>query len=259
MADVDLENVIGALERLRDLPAGYETRDLPTPAEETFGLSQRDRLVSASRPLTGKRWSACSARACCSSWNETIEANMSDPHGALRAAEDLSDAWRQSAERSDDELVVSWMRQDWEQNRYPGPQNRDGARSSEKHLRAMLALDDAHEPTFELNRQLVESAQRSLGRMTRGRSRLCAGPVGGLRGRPRRFFAWRDRAGPEAQLVFETVDGSDLSTLTVPGLYTHAGFNDFYLAQLAGIAQTLVDDQWVIGAGGEQGGSTRIC
>src|SRR6185295_7680163 len=32
-----------------------------------------------------------------------------------------------------------------------------------------------------------------------------------------------------------------------------AGF-DFYLAQLAKVAQALVDDQWVVGSGGEQGG-----
>ena len=61
------------------------------------------------------------------------------------------------------------------------------------------------------------------------------------------------RAGPEAPLLFERNDGSDLSSLRVPGLYTYAGF-DFYLAQLAKIAQALVDDQWVVGGGGEQGG-----
>ncbi|TGS78405.1 hypothetical protein EN821_37020, partial [Mesorhizobium sp. M2D.F.Ca.ET.178.01.1.1] len=40
VTDVDLENVIGPLDQLRDLPAGFETGDAPTPIEETFGLSQ---------------------------------------------------------------------------------------------------------------------------------------------------------------------------------------------------------------------------
>ncbi|WP_287202402.1 ImcF-related family protein, partial [Mesorhizobium sp.] len=49
VADVDLENVIGPLDQLRELPAGFDTSDLPTPIQETFGLSQRERLLSASK------------------------------------------------------------------------------------------------------------------------------------------------------------------------------------------------------------------
>ncbi|MGO4612196.1 ImcF-related family protein, partial [Variovorax sp. 2RAF20] len=37
-------------------------------------------------------------------------------------------------------------------------------------------------------------------------------------------------------------------------LYTRAGFNRFFLPQLSRIAQMIVNDQWVLGGGGEQGG-----
>ena len=47
--------------------------------------------------------------------------------------------------------------------------------------------------------------------------------------------------------MFETVDGSDLGTLTVPALYTYAGFNDFFLDQLAAVAHKLETEQWVMG------------
>ena len=66
-------------------------------------------------------------------------------------------------------------------------------------------------------------------------------------------FSVSAKAGPEAQLLFERMDGSALSDLNVPGLYTKAGFNSFYLPQLSRMAQMLVDDQWVLGGGGEQG------
>ena len=158
------------------------------------------------------------------------------------------------APKVDDELVVAWMTQDWEQNRYPGAAQPRRREDLEKHLRAMLGARDAHEPTFELNRPLVESAQRSLGRMNVADRAYALVKSAYLFGRRSRISPWPTRGGPEAALVFETVDGSDLSTLTVPGIYTYAGFNDFYLAQLAAVAQKLVDDQWVIGAGGEQGG-----
>ena len=252
VGDVDLENVIGALEALRNLPAGYENRDLPTPVGETLGFSQRERLVSASETAYRQALERMFRSRLLLQVERTIEANMSNPI-ALYEPLKIYLMLGGKAPKSDDELIVAWMKQDWEQNRYPGAQNRAGRSELEKHLRAMLALDDAHDATFELNRPLVESAQRSLGRMTVA-DRALALVQSDIYSAALDDFSVATRGGPEAPLVFETVDGSDLSTLKVPGIYTHVGFNDFYLARLAKVAQKLVDDQWVIGAGGEQGG-----
>ena len=52
--------------------------------------------------------------------------------------------------------------------------------------------------------------------------------------------------------MFETVDGSDLDKLVVPGFYTYAGFHDFFLDQLAAVAEKLANEQWVMGEFGEQ-------
>lgn len=252
VADVDLENVIGALDALRNLPTGYGNRDVPTPIEETLGLSQRDRLVSASETAYRQALERMFRSRLLLQVERTIQANISNPQ-ALYEPLKIYLMLGGKAPKVDDELIVSWMRQDWEQNRYPGAQNRAGREELEKHLRAMLALDDAHDPLFELNRPLVESAQRSLGRMTVA-DRALALVRSATYSAELDDFSVSARAGPEAPLVFEAVDGSDLSTIDVPGLYTYAGFRDFYLTQLGGIAQKLVDDQWVIGAGGEQGG-----
>ncbi len=48
VSDTDLMSVLPALDQLRDNPVGYANRDNGTPISETFGLSQRDRLVEAS-------------------------------------------------------------------------------------------------------------------------------------------------------------------------------------------------------------------
>ncbi|MER8461532.1 type VI secretion system membrane subunit TssM [Mesorhizobium sp. M1396] len=252
VTDVDLENVIGPLDQLRNLPAGFETGDLPTPIEETFGLSQRDRLLSASKTAYRQALERMLRSRLLIQAERTIQAKMADP-AALYEPLKIYLMLGGKAPKVDDALVISWMKQDWEQNRYPGENNREGREQLEKHLRAMLALDDAYDPVFELNRPLVEAAQRSLGRMSLA-DRASALVKSAVYAAALDDFSVSLKSGPEAQLLFERVDGGDLSGLRVPGIYTYAGFNNFYLVQLSRIAQMLVDDQWVLGGGGEQGG-----
>lgn len=252
VTDVDLENVIGPLDQLRNLPAGYETAAQTRPVEESFGLSQRERLLSASKTAYRQALERSFRSRLLVQAERTIQAKMADPI-ALYEPLKIYLMLGGKAPKVDDELVVSWMKQDWEENRYPGENNREGRAQLEKHLRAMLALDDAYDPVFELNQPLIEAAQRSLGRMSLAdrASALIKSAVYAAR---LEDFSVPAKAGPEAQLLLERMDGSDLSDLRVPGLYTRAGFNGFYLPQLSRIAQMLVDDQWVLGGGGEQGG-----
>ncbi|RWE30782.1 MAG: type VI secretion system membrane subunit TssM [Mesorhizobium sp.] len=252
VTDVDLENVIGSLDQLRNLPAGYETAAQTKPVEESFGLSQRERLLSASKTAYRQALERSFRSRLLVQAERTVQAKMGDPI-ALYEPLKIYLMLGGKAPKVDDELIVSWMKQDWEENRYPGENNREGRAQLEKHLRAMLALDDAYDPVFELNQPLVEAAQRSLGRMSLAdrASALIRSAVYAAR---LQDFSVAAKAGPEAQLLFERMDGSELSELDVPGLYTRAGFNGFYLPQLSRIAQMLVDDQWVLGGGGEQGG-----
>ncbi|TGQ66163.1 type VI secretion system membrane subunit TssM [Mesorhizobium sp. M00.F.Ca.ET.186.01.1.1] len=252
VTDVDLENVIGPLDQLRDLPAGFETGDAPTPIEETFGLSQRERLLSASKTAYRQALERMLRSRLLIQAERTIQAKMADPD-ALYEPLKIYLMLGGKAPKVDDALIISWMKQDWEQNRYPGENNREGREHLEKHLRAMLALDDAYDPVFELNQPLVEAAQRSLGRMSLA-DRATASIKSAVYAAALEDFSVSAKTGPEAQLLFERVDGGDLAGLRVAGVYTYAGFNKFYLGQLSRIAQTLVDDQWVLGGGGEQGG-----
>ncbi|UVK44044.1 type VI secretion system membrane subunit TssM [Mesorhizobium sp. AR07] len=255
VADVDLENVIGPLDQLRDLPAGFETGDLPTPIKETFGLSQRDRLLSAAKTAYRQALERMFRSRLLIQAERTIQAKMADPI-ALYEPLKIYLMLGGKAPKVDDALIVSWMKQDWEQNRYPGENNREGREQLEKHLRAMLALGHAYDPVFELNQPLVEAAQRSLGRMSLA-DRASALIKSAIYAAALDDFSVSLKGGPEAQLLFERIDGSDLSGLRVPGIYTHAGFDNFYLAQLSRIAQMLVDEQWVLGGGGEQGDIDR--
>ncbi len=155
------------------------------------------------------------------------------------------------APKVDRELIVAWMRSDWEENLYPGPNNRQGREDLEEHLRAMLELDVAKRPSFELNGPLVESAQRALARMNMADQAYALIKTAAYSASLEDFHL-AQRAGPDAGMVFETVDGSELDTLVVPGLYTYAGFHDFFLDQLAAVAEKLSSEQWVMGEFGEQ-------
>jgi len=252
VTDVDLENVIGPLDQLRNLPAGFENGDQGKPIEETFGLSQRERLLSASKTAYRQALERTFRSRLLVQAERTIQARMADPI-ALYEPLKIYLMLGGKAPKVDDELIVSWMKQDWEENRYPGENNREGRAQLEKHLRAMLALDDAYDPVFELNQPLVEAAQRSLGRMSLA-DRASAQIKSAVYAARLQDFSIAAKAGPEAQLLLERADGSELADLHVAGLYTRAGFNRFFLPQLARIAQMLVDDQWVLGGGGEQGG-----
>ncbi|WEX10854.1 type VI secretion system membrane subunit TssM [Chelativorans sp. AA-79] len=250
VSDVDLENVVGHLQTLRNLPVGYENRGEATPMRETFGLSQRGRLLSASETTYRRALERMYRSRLILQLERTIEANMNDP---LQLYEPLKVYLMLGgkAPKVDEELIVAWMQRDWELNRYPGPANRQGREELERQLRAMLDLGKAHDPAIDLNGPLVEQAQRSLARMNMAdwayaliRSAAYSAPI--------EDFSFAARAGPDAGLVFETVDGSDLNGVIVPGLYTYAGFNDFFLTQMAAIADKLSGEQWVMGEVGEQ-------
>ncbi|MYZ50269.1 type VI secretion system membrane subunit TssM [Propylenella binzhouense] len=250
ISDNDLHTVLGLLDTLRDLPAGYARRATATPIGETFGLSQRDRLEASSQESYRQALERMFRSRLILRLERQIETNLNDPiavYEALKVYLMLGG----KAPKVDDELIVAWMRQDWEQNLYPGPNNRGGREALEAHLRAMLDLDLAHRPSFELNGPLVESAQRSIARMKMA-DRAYALIKSASRSAILEDFSVAARAGPDAALVFETVDGSDLDKLVIPGFYTYAGFNDFFLSQLAAVAEKLDSEQWVLGESGKQ-------
>ncbi|MGE0282289.1 MAG: type VI secretion system membrane subunit TssM [Rhizobiaceae bacterium] len=252
VGDIDLENVIDPLDVLRTLPVGYEHRDLAVPMLETFGLTQRPRLVSAATTAYGTALERLFRSRLLLQLERTIADQIASP-AALYEPLKVYLTLGGRAPKIDTEMVVAWFREDWASNRYPGEQNRAGREELEKHLRAMLALSSDRNPSFPLNQTLVETAQRSIGRMTVA-DRATALIESAAASAGMRDFAVIEQAGPEGALIFDTTDGSDVGRLRIPALYTRAGFQEFYLRQLASVAQRVSDDAWVLGQGGQLGG-----
>ncbi len=250
VSDVDISSTLEMLQKLRYMPTGYENRNVDAPVSETYGLSQRERLVSASKTTYRHALERMFRSRLILRLERQIEASMNDPivvYEALKVYLMLGG----KAPKVDKELIVAWLQRDWKEDLYPGPNNRNTRIELEKHLRAMLNLDVARRPSFELNGPLVESAQRSLVRMNMGdRAYALIKSIA----HSAQLEDWNvvTRGGADTPLVFETIDGEDIENLAVPGLYTYNGFHQFFLTQLSAVAEKMVAEQWVMGDVGEQ-------
>lgn len=245
--DDDVLQVAVLLQTIRDMPLGYGDAQEDRSFTERFGLSQRSRLNSAAT----------------TSYRQALE-RMMRSRLLLRIEQQLQDYMNAGdtlavyeglkvykllggvAPKSDDPLVISWFAEDWRTHLYPGPQFSEARGELEAHLTAMLQLDDAQNPVFELNGPLIDNAEKTIARMN------VADQAYSLIKRTAPFAGVEDfrvalRAGPDAALVYETVDGRELEEIVIPGVFTYFGFHEFFLPQLAEVAQKLSDEQWVMG------------
>ncbi|MBA3448303.1 MAG: type VI secretion system membrane subunit TssM, partial [Pseudaminobacter sp.] len=248
----DLVFITSLLTQLREMPAGYALRDTPTPVGETFGLGQRDGIEAASEVTYRNALERMLRSRLILRLEQQILGSIGDPtvvYEALKVYLMLGG----KAPKVEDDFVIAWMTQDWETNLLPGKTNETPRRELTENLRAMLELGRSHGPAFELDGNLVAEAQASLARMKMAdRAYLLiksSAYAAGLRD-----YDIASQAGADAPLVFETRDGTDLRELKIPGLYSYAGFHDFFFRQLEAVAAKLESEHWVMGDAGQQSG-----
>ncbi|MBM7068838.1 type VI secretion system membrane subunit TssM [Actibacterium sp. 188UL27-1] len=253
LSSFDLQEVLPYLDRLRDMPLGYGDTTSEKSLTERFGLSQRDRLRSASEATYRQALERMFRSRLILRVENELEGNIRA--GEVLAVYESLKVYKllgvDTAPQSDDDFVVGWFRDDWANILYPGPQLRSTREALEQHLRAMLELDAAREPSFELNGSLVDQAERTLARMNVADQAysliLSTAEFSGIE-----EFTVVNRGGRDADVVFETVDGKALEELVIPALYTYRGFHEFFLPQLAEIAEALIEEQWVMGQYAEE-------
>jgi type VI secretion system protein ImpL len=247
--DHDLGKVLQQLlHPLRYMPAGYAERDAPVSLKETFGLGQRGRIHAASETAYRRVLERTFRSRLLVRLEDQIKAHIEDPgylYDALKVYLMLG-----GQAKSDDELIVAWMRQDWEQNLYPGAGNRKGREALEEHLRAMLELDAGQTTTLGLNGPLVEEAQKTLARMSVAQRAYALLKSQAAKAGYRDWVA-AERGGPDLAAVFESAGGEGLDQVRVPGFFTYQGFQKGFLGGLPDIAKRVQSEQWVLGEVGE--------
>ena len=254
ISDHDFDKVLPLLYRLRTMPAGYANREAPTPLLATFGLSQRDRLQSSTEQVYHVALERLFRPRLVYRLEEALEANKTNPgyvYEALKVYLMIG-----GLAPTDKDLILSWERNDWAENLYPGGTNTDGRKALEEHLQALLDLEGGEEPLFTLNRQLIEECQALLARLNianrayqllKSQSNQSIAPD---------WIAAR-HGGQDFSSVFEAASGDAIDTIRVPGFYTYAGFQRAFIDKLPTIAERLQRDNWVLGDIGKQNAITQ--
>ena len=247
VGDRDFTKILPLLHKLRYLPAGYGTRNAPTPITAGLGLGETGALRASAEALYDTGLERMLRPRLIFRMEELLEANRSNPaflYEALKVYLMLG-----GQVKTDKPLVIAWMRRDWANNLFPGSVNANGRRALEDNLAAMLDLDGV--PVVSLNGPLVEDCQKTLARLSVAerafqilRSQASALPVPD--------WSVARAAGPDSALVFEVAGGQDLDTVRVPYFFTYDGFQHAFIDKLGAAGDQVAHDQWVLGAFGEQ-------
>ncbi len=255
--DDNLADTAYILSMLRSLPAGYDSRDTPTPVMEQFGLSQRDRLEAAG--VTSYRSGLerlLRPRLLLRIEEQMTEVldNRTGPGGQdVDTLYNLAKLYRMvagDAPEIDKEQIKNSFRADFLQS-FPGPQGEILRNELNNHVAAMLDLDfGGNVLTDQLDGILVAEVQRELGRVSlaeRGYALLKSR----AKGLASEDWIAEQRGGSDMETVFETENGDTLDTVAVDKFFTYPGFHLSVLPNLAGIREELERDKWVFGDVGE--------
>src|SRR5438105_2186256 len=167
VADTDFANTLDMLHKLRYMPTGYGFADQPTPVLATFGLSQRERLLSASKSAYRIALDRVFRSRLILNLEKEIENNRNDPVFIYEALKVYLMLGGDPNVPVDDDLIVAWMTRDWQDNLYPGAANQKIREELLDHLHAMLDLAaDSPPTTIQLNGALVEDSQNILVRLS---------------------------------------------------------------------------------------------
>jgi type VI secretion system protein ImpL len=255
--DHDLHLLLPPLYELRNMPAGYATRDVPTPFLAGFGLSQRERLQSSSENAYRLGTERMFRSRLLFRLEEQLDAQLDpkldsksvDPGFLYEALKVYLMLGRYPDAPEDRNLIKSWLQRDWEVL-YPDARNAAGRKALAEHLDAMLNLE-AGEPLIDLNGPLIENAQKALARIS-----VTQRAYELLKSQARTAVAgdWvaAQKGGPDVTLVFEAPGDPTLETVRVPEFFTYFGFQHDFVDRLGDIADRIKQDRWVLGPAGGQ-------
>ncbi|WP_199260838.1 type VI secretion system membrane subunit TssM [Paracoccus binzhouensis] len=244
--DPDLTPVLPLLNDLASMPAGYGDSEKPS-LWEGFGLSQRDRL----NKVATDSYSNALERMLRPRLILDLERRMPE----IIASGEMTEIYRalkvylllgKQGETTDDPAIEAWFAQSWRQD-YPGRTGLEMIDRLGGHLKAMLALDDRRELLVTLDQATVDRARAAIAQLPLDEQAYAILKDGAVAAGLPDWNLLEAAGGGAAGQVFATRDGSDLATLTIPGLYTYEGFWGYFYDQLAVVGEELRRDQWVLG------------
>lgn len=246
ISDPDLRPVLPLLNDIATMPAGYGDSEKPS-IWEGFGLSQRDRLNRVSTDS----YANALERMMRPRLILDIERKMPEIIGAgemteiYRALKVYLLLGKQGG-TNDDAAITAWFDQAWRQE-YPGRAGLDTIDQLRRHLAAMMQLDDKRDLLVTLDQTTVDRARAAIAQLPLDQQAYAIIKDGAMGAGLTDWSLIEAAGGNPATQVFATLDGQDLATMTVPGLYTYEGFWSYFYDQLDVVGDELRRDQWVLG------------
>ncbi len=243
--DTQLDPILPYLEDLRTMPAGYEVASDGT-FWEGLGLGQRERLQAAATQAYSDALEKMLRPRLVLSLEQEMpliiqRGDMPEIYRALKVYMLLG----RQGERTDDPAILSWFEETWRQV-YSDRAGLDTRTQLMRHLTAMLELDDTRDALVDIDQATIDIARSAIVQMPPAEQAWAQIEDGiSTMGLPDWFLI--QAAGSAAGRTFTTRDGSDLSTMRVPALYTYEGFWSYFYPALEEAAERLRDDQWVLG------------
>jgi type VI secretion system protein ImpL len=240
--------LLPVLQSVQDLSATAGVDGGRAPLMMSFGLSQGDKLSSASTNAYRRLLRDTFMQRVVYRVEEQLRSDGSDNvellYENLKAYLMFFDA-----EHFDAAAVKAWIITDWEQT-LPREVSVDQRKALEGHLDALFANGQVT-PPLPADERLVQQVRAQLAALPLAQriySRLKRQGVGS----DIPEFKISQAAGPAAALVFERSSGQPL-TKGMPGLFTYDGYHTAFLREADRVTKQLADEEgWVLGVADRQ-------
>ena len=246
VADTEFSPVLPHLDAIRAMTTGYGDPVRPD-LTEGLGLGQYGRLNNASRRAYSDALERMMRPRLILHLENAIPQLIADDDtaGVYRALKVYILLGGQQEGAPDDAAVASYFSEVWA-GEFPSAGQMDEREALEAHLAAMLELDDARTPTLTIDPEIVRTAREEIVNLPLAEQAYASiKDRAALSGIP--DFNLVERVSGQVGEVLTTNDGSALTDLGVPALYTFDGYWQYFLEELTQARQRLEADQWVLG------------
>jgi type VI secretion system protein ImpL len=244
VSDHDFARIVPALHHLRNMPAGYQQRDVAVPVSHQLGLSQKPRLNAAAETAYELGLQRLMRPRLMFRLEDQMRANITNPGflvDSLRIY--MMIAGREPVEP---QRVLDWARGEFAML-FPGAGNAAGRQALMEHMARLIELDPASGiAAVEPDANLVQEAQAAIGRMSVS-DRAFEILRSNARAQSERDWVALRKGGQDTALVFEGAGGVPLDSIRVPFFYTYAGFHEAFLGRIGEVSTQVRQERRVLG------------
>jgi type VI secretion system protein ImpL len=244
IVDADLSRVHTALHHLRNMPAGYATRNEATPLQGRAGLDQEPRLNASAETAYESGLQRLMRPRLMFRLEDTMRRSLTNPPALVEPLQIyMLVAGREPMDRH---AVIDYFRRDLEQL-FAGAGNANGRKALLEHVTHLVTLDQpVGVNALDIDSGLVQEVQSTIARMTISDRAFELLRSAAMKASGQDWVAGK-KGGQDVARVFTAANGADLDEVRVPYFYTNDGFHDAFLAKIPEITARVKQERKVLG------------